>query len=118
MAMLVMCSTHAVAEANNVNRTARRLEEVVTDDGSPTWWLAFHVLATVASGAACCALPNLMQPGGGGGGGGGGSWRRPPAWGPEMESRYPFRFWSRDLLNWAILNNDIEPSRQAAADPS
>ena len=33
MAMLVMCSTHAVAETNNVNRTARRLEEVVADDG-------------------------------------------------------------------------------------
>ena len=27
MAMLVMCSTHAVAETNSVNRTARRLEE-------------------------------------------------------------------------------------------
>ena len=32
-----------------------------------------------------------------------------------MEGRYPFRFWSRDLLNWAILNNDLEPPRQAAA---
>ena len=32
-----------------------------------------------------------------------------------METRYPFRFWSQDLLNWAILNNDIEPPRQAAA---
>ena len=39
MAMLVMCSTHAVAETNSVNRTARRLEEVANDEGggsSPT----------------------------------------------------------------------------------
>ena len=116
MAMLVICSTQAVAETSVVNRTARRLEEVVNDEGggsSPAWWLAFHAITTAASGAACCVLPNLMVPGGGGGSGG--SWRRPPAWGPEMESRYPFRFWSRDLLNWAILNNDLTPPRQAAA---
>ena len=32
-----------------------------------------------------------------------------------MEARYPFRHWSRDVLNWAIVNNDLDASRQAAA---
>ena len=39
----------------------------------------------------------------------------PPAWGPERESRYPFRHWIQDLLVWGILAVDMDPGQQAAA---
>ena len=39
----------------------------------------------------------------------------PPAWGPERESRYPFRHWIQDLLVWGILAVDMDPGQQTAA---
>jgi len=48
-------------------------------------------------------------------GGGGGHPKLPPAWGPHMESHYPFKKWSRDLIIWAmILGDGVDASRQAA----
>ena len=47
-------------------------------------------------------------------GAGGNAFRTPPAWGPEQESTYPFRQWSRDVLLWSIAS-DMEPARKAAA---
>ena len=41
--------------------------------------------------------------------------RDPPAWAPERESQYPFRYWSQDLIAWSILNTDLDPSQQTAA---
>jgi hypothetical protein len=41
--------------------------------------------------------------------------RDPPAWSPEREASYPFRFWTQDLLAWAILATDIDPAQQTAA---
>ena len=41
--------------------------------------------------------------------------RQPPAWSPNMEERYPFRNWCRDLLLWCIAHGDMEPHRQAAS---
>ena len=41
--------------------------------------------------------------------------RRPPAWGPEMESRYSFRHWARDIMVWSILNSDLDARRKCAA---
>ena len=46
--------------------------------------------------------------------GAGNALRTPPAWGPEMESTYSFRQWSRDILLWSIAS-DLEPARKAAA---
>jgi hypothetical protein len=40
--------------------------------------------------------------------------RLPPVWAPDMEPRYTFGQWSRDVLLWSISNEDIEPHRQAA----
>ena len=37
--------------------------------------------------------------------------KRPPAWAPEMESTYPFRFWTKDIVLWAAAT-DIEDARQ------
>ena len=42
------------------------------------------------------------------------SYRVPPAWGPNMEARYPFRRWADDLGMWAILT-DMLPYQQCAA---
>ena len=54
-----------------------------------------------------------MQPAVGAGGGSG--MRNPPSWGPEMESRYPFRHWSRDVMVWSVLNSDLDSRRKCAA---
>ena len=40
--------------------------------------------------------------------------RTPPAWGPEMAERYPFKHWARDVLVWSILT-DLGARRKAAA---
>ena len=50
----------------------------------------------------------------GGGGSHMGSSRNPPAWAPDMEPRYTFAMWQRDILLWAVANSDLEPHRQAA----
>ena len=41
--------------------------------------------------------------------------RLPPAWGPEMADRKPFREYSRDVMVWSIMNPDLSESRKAAA---
>ena len=41
--------------------------------------------------------------------------RRPPAWGPEMEARYPIRHWARDILVWSFLKSDLDARRKGAA---
>lgn len=41
--------------------------------------------------------------------------RTPPAWGPEMEARYSFQDWSRDIMVWSILNADLDSRRKCAA---
>lgn len=43
-----------------------------------------------------------------------GSSRTPPAWAPDMEPRYTFAMWQREILLWTIANSDLEPHRQAA----
>ena len=40
--------------------------------------------------------------------------RTPPAWGPELVERYPFRTWARHVLVWSILT-DLDARRKAAA---
>ena len=40
--------------------------------------------------------------------------RAPPLWAPDMEPRYTFGEWQRDVLLWSITNEDMEPHRQAA----
>lgn len=50
----------------------------------------------------------------GGGGATNPGYRTPPAWGPEMADRYPFRTWARHVLIWSILT-DLDARRKAAA---
>ena len=45
---------------------------------------------------------------------GSGNLRQPPAWSPQMESTYPFRHYSRDLLLWSLAT-DLQPHQQASA---
>ena len=40
--------------------------------------------------------------------------RVPPAWAPDMEPRYTFAMWQREVLLWTVANSDLEPHRQAA----
>ena len=47
-------------------------------------------------------------------GGTGSGYRTPPAWGPEVAERYPFRHWARDVLVWSILT-DLDARRKTAA---
>ena len=81
-----------------------------------------HVYTTPQLAAASLALfagamvLGLMIPAGGGGHGERrASNRDPPYWSPDMESRYPFRYWMQDLLAWSMLASDMEPHQQAAA---
>ncbi|CAE8619736.1 unnamed protein product [Polarella glacialis] len=70
---------------------------------------------TVATPCGVLLIVFYMQPGQGRGGQGTNvGYRTPPSWGPEMEARYPFRHWSRDVLVWTILT-DMDPARKAAA---
>ena len=43
-----------------------------------------------------------------------GNLRTPPAWNPSMESTYPFRDYSRDLMLWSLAT-DLQPHQQASA---
>ena len=40
--------------------------------------------------------------------------RVPPSWAPDMEPRYTFAMWQREVLLWAVANSDLESHRQAA----
>ena len=76
-------------------------------------------MAVAIGGAATLAIQWLMFPGRGGGttqsSGPRGSHRAPPAWSPERESTYPFRYWTQDLLAWSVVNDDMSPGQQASS---
>jgi len=55
-----------------------------------------------------CSLVSCMQ-----NTGGSGEPRGPKPWGPEMEERYPFRHWNRDVLYWSIASTHSN-TRKAA----
>ena len=57
----------------------------------------------------CLMLPGVD------GGGRNNSNRYPHEWGPEMESRYPFRRWARHVMIWSIFNSDLDARRKCAA---
>ena len=44
----------------------------------------------------------------------GGALKYPPQWGPDMEPRYTFAQWQREVYLWSIANGDMEPHRQCA----
>ena len=67
------------------------------------------------AGVVILAVPGAQAQPGGGHGHRPALRRDPPAWSPERESSYPFRFWTQDLLAWAILATDIGPAQQTAA---
>ena len=50
----------------------------------------------------------------GGGGGGNGNIRHLRTWGPEMQSRFPFKRWVREVMLWTVANADLNEFRQAA----
>ena len=63
--------------------------------------LVFIVIILGICSSVQCMIPGSAVP------------RMPPSWGPDMESRYPFRQWSHDVLTWSIAA-DGDPSRKAA----
>jgi len=66
------------------------------------------ILAINAVCALSCIAHMMNQ------GHGYGSSRNPPSWAPDMEPRYTFAMWQRDVLLWTIANSDLDPHRQAA----
>ena len=38
----------------------------------------------------------------------------PPVWGPDMEPRYTFAQWQREVYLWTIANGEMEPHKQCA----
>jgi hypothetical protein len=100
--MLIGCGPKATVQ---VAAPARALQEKRWLEPPPL--LIAVCAAALALGA--CSLLWLMFPIGGGH-----STKQPNAWGPEMEDRYPFRYWCRDILLWTIANGDIDPHRQCA----
>ena len=72
------------------------------------WQNPWTSLGFASLAVLCCMQPAL-------GGQGNVSGRGPPAWSPEMETRYPFRNWSRDIMVWSILNSDLDARRKCAA---
>ena len=70
---------------------------------SHPWSIIFLFSIILLSSSLCLMIPsnpNIL--------------RTPPGWGPEQESTYPFRQWSRDILLWSIAS-DMDPARKAAS---
>ena len=91
----------------------------ITSGRSPLMWVGSHAPLQkirqhpyVILALASLGVIGYMQPGGNSLHG---STRQPPAWSPEIESRYPFRHWARDIMVWSILNSDLDPRRKCAA---
>ena len=75
-----------------------------------TWTILFVAInALIIS-----AILGCMYAGNGQGNHPGPAGRLPPVWAPDMEPRYTFGQWQRDVLLWSISNEDIEAHRQAA----
>ena len=68
----------------------------------------FVMLNAVLMASCLCLMVGAGQPGGGGG------TRHLNQWAPDMEPRYTFAMWQRDVFLWMIANGDIEPHRQTA----
>ncbi|CAE8605145.1 unnamed protein product [Polarella glacialis] len=81
----------------------------------PAIWDRAAYACTVVGPFGVLLIVIFMQPGQGRNGAGTNvGYRTPPSWGPELEARYPFRHWSRDVLVWTILT-DMDAARKAAA---
>ena len=42
------------------------------------------------------------------------SLREPPAWSPELNDEYPFRFWIQDIVTWCLMSSLREEQRGPA----
>ena len=97
----------------NKHRNVRLDSQGHQDKGTVIWtWI---VLFVATNALIISALLGCMYAGHGHGNnqqGPGG--RLPPVWAPDMEPRYTFGQWQRDVLLWTISNEDIEAHRQAA----
>ena len=100
---------------SNDNFGARDLMDVpiVANSKSTLFQRVFVRLYYILMLASCLVVIFMMQ-GPGGNNNSEFNHRRPPAWGPEMESVYSFRAYVTDLMHWVLLT-DLQPHQQAAA---
>ena len=73
------------------------------------------VTAGTASATVVAAVCHMMAGGRIGDIGARGGRQPPPAWSPDRESTYPFRYWVQDLLAWSILATEMDSAQQAAS---
>ena len=71
-------------------------ETANTSNVKPPLWMAGPLLKyahVIVVPVVVAAVLHMMP-----GGGGHSNYRTPPPWEPEVENRYPFRHWARDVL--------------------
>ena len=94
------------------HRIVRMDSQGSKDQKTVNWtWI---VLFVAMNALIISALLGCMYAGNGQGNNPGPGGRLPPVWAPDMEPRYTFGQWQRDVLLWTISNEDIEAHRQAA----